>query len=826
MKAIAQILILLFSFQHLSAQVPETAVQAEIEEEEFNIPFEKIYLHTDKSHYFSNDTVWLKAYAKTLPNESKLMEGHSEALYVYLSKADDSEVLKKSIVRMEKGSGTANLVLTDLESGDYLLSAYTDLMRLWAEDYIFQKPITIQEPGRLVTKNDQKEKVKISFHPESDLLIPEVKNRAVVMAKNGSGFPASSFQGYLMNNRSDTLSPIQIDKKGMSMLEFVPKANDTYHILGRGSDGNWEKHDLPNFSQQGVLIQTDFHSDPNKLFITLVKSPEIQHQKFQMVALSSGKPVYELIFDMKESQQSMSLDKENFMPGIFNIAVLDDSGKILGERHVYLHPGALPKIEFASQKQQFSPREKVQLGLEVMDEFDEGLETELSVSVVDLNQVSQLENPNINSHFALLAYLTGDAQNFLPRFLEEETDLGKSLDMMLMAFPVRNALSKVMALKETGSNFSIPVGFNQKIQVLDDNGVTLTKAKELEVLVYPFQGSPEVFDLKTDSKGIFDLAGMYFQDSARVMVTELIENKRGRTEKLTLSAERLRMVEDEIPISTTRSQYEISQSTSDTYLNDVKRYRKIREADTDSRDFLLDTVNVENIRERFGISDRTSFYGGDADIVLKVPDKGYEQMNVFQYMRGRVAGMTMEGDVNNFANPPMVFFRQNIQKGGFANGLNQESGISGALFLLDGVITERANIGPILMPDIERIEILNTVASSSVYGHRGGLGVVNIITKRVDARLNAPSPDQSILIPGFSRTFSFREIAEGQPIKDPFKNNLKSTVYWNPYVETDFEGKGEIEFTLSDAASEFLIVVEGMSKEGEPIYGTYQIRTQ
>ncbi len=827
MKAIAYILTLLFFSQQLAAQVPEMAMEAEIGKEDTNIPFEKIYLQTDKLHYFPNDTVWFKAYAKTVPVKTNPIFEHSEAVYVFLSKADDTEILQKSIVRMEEGSGTANLVLSDLETGEYLLSAYTDLMRLWAEDYIFQKPITIQEPGKLVAKKDREEKIRVSFHPESGLLIPNVVNKAVVLARNGSGFPAAAFQGYLMNSRSDTLSPIQIDSKGMALVEFIPEENDSYHILGRTTDGNWEKHELPDFFQDGVLIQTDFHSDPEKLFISLIKSSKIKNRKFQMIALSGGIPVYELIFDMDEAQQSMVLDKENFMPGIFNISVLDDSGKILGERNVFLHPGALSLIGFKNQKEKFQPRERVRIGLEVMDEFDDGLESELSVSVMDLNQVSHFELPNISSHFSLHAHLQGGSETFMPDFYKEDPELSQKLDMLMMAFPLRNSLSKTFAMTSSKDVFRIPFGFGQKLQLLNEERKPLKESQTLEVLVYPMQGPPEIFEVDTDANGMFKLEGMFFQDHASVVFQQIVKNKKGEiVKKYPIKPDYVNLVEPEILPALAKKEFELQPEHSGQGLNDVMLYRKVREAAFASREVLLDTVDVENLRDRNNFSDRSSVIGGSADITLEMPDRGgYDHMNVFLYMRGRVPGMIMIGDANDFGNPPMIFFRSGVHKRA-GTGIDNSTTGGGALFLLDGVVTASQNIAPILISDIKRIEILNNVASTSIYGLRAGNGVINVITKRAYASFNPPEPEEAIKIPGFSQPLRFNEIAEGPSVKDPFKNNLKSTVFWNPYVETDFEGKGEIEFTLSDAESEFLIVVEGISKEGEPVYGTYKINSQ
>jgi uncharacterized protein YfaS (alpha-2-macroglobulin family) len=49
---------------------------------------------------------------------------------------------------------------------------------------------------------------------------------------------------------------------------------------------------------------------------------------------------------------------------------------------------------------------------------------------------------------------------------------------------------------------------------------------------------------------------------------------------------------------------------------------------------------------------------------------------------------------------------------------------------------------------------------------------------------------------------------------------LRSTIYWNPNVQTDNTGNATLSFYAADAPTEYGIVMEGVSEQGHIIYTT------
>ena len=57
---------------------------------------------------------------------------------------------------------------------------------------------------------------------------------------------------------------------------------------------------------------------------------------------------------------------------------------------------------------------------------------------------------------------------------------------------------------------------------------------------------------------------------------------------------------------------------------------------------------------------------------------------------------------------------------------------------------------------------------------------------------------------------------------DPTPDN-RTTLYWNPSVTTNRKGRVKISFYNSDFAKNFQITIEGLSKDGTPIFDIYQV---
>ncbi len=119
---------------------------------------EKLYVHTNQSHYFPDETIWLKAYL--VDAETDHFSQLSNVIYVELIDPKGNSVKKLSL-KSESGIALGDFRITnDMAGGIYQINAYTQWMKNAGESTYFKKKITVQKvvKPRLLMKLDfQKE---------------------------------------------------------------------------------------------------------------------------------------------------------------------------------------------------------------------------------------------------------------------------------------------------------------------------------------------------------------------------------------------------------------------------------------------------------------------------------------------------------------------------------------------------------------------------------------------------------------------------------------------------------------------------------------------
>ncbi|MCP4311042.1 MAG: hypothetical protein GY790_07255 [Bacteroidetes bacterium] len=140
------------------------------------------------------------------------------------------------------------------------------------------------------------------------------------------------------------------------------------------------------------------------------------------------------------------------------------------------------------------------------------------------------------------------------------------------------------------------------------------------------------------------------------------------------------------------------------------------------------------------------------------------------------------------------------------------------LLLVDGVITPEsrdvANLNPL---KLERIEM---VTDEYYFGVLKIPGIISFITREGRCPVDYPHyyirQAYDFLSPDVPFTFPvYKDSGEQRRPQADFRN----TLYWNPRIRTNKEGKANIEFYSSDEATDFTYILEGFSPDGR--YGRY-----
>ena len=123
-----------------------------------------------------------------------------------------------------------------------------------------------------------------------------------------------------------------------------------------------------------------------------------------------------------------------------------------------------------------------------------------------------------------------------------------------------------------------------------------------------------------------------------------------------------------------------------------------------------------------------------------------------------------------------------------------------------------------LDPDrIQSIEVLTSFNFYTVYGTRGAAGLLIITTKRgADYNHNYRyAPGVVTYMPkGFYKAREFYSPQYDNPKTNQKMLDLRSTIYWNPNVITDKDGKASFSYFNADGKGTYRVVVEGIDAEG------------
>ena len=139
------------------------------------------------------------------------------------------------------------------------------------------------------------------------------------------------------------------------------------------------------------------------------------------------------------------------------------------------------------------------------------------------------------------------------------------------------------------------------------------------------------------------------------------------------------------------------------------------------------------------------------------------------------------------------------------------------MLLVDGVVVQDASV--IANLDPEQVEKIDVVMDKYIVGVYLMSGIVNVITKKADL--------STVVLPDYAVRLRFRTADPVFSFSSPdysseaIKNNhvpdFRNTLYWNPSLKQDNDGKFRIEFYSSDMESDYTINIQGVNGDGKPV---------
>lgn len=773
-----------------------------------------LFVHTDKPFYATGDRLWLSAYLldattnRRLPGETAI---HVDLL------TPTGTLVQHQWLRVADGRTSGDFRLSDsLASGTYRLRAYTD------EDDAQRRPAferTIAVYNSLQTASPKtpdttRSLPDIQLLPEGGRWLVGMPSRLgiKITGSDGRGIGAS---GRVVTEEGAEICRLITNATGMGSLVMTPQAGRKYYadVLCN------EQHQvvaLPPAEAEGFSLSADAVSDTSRILLTITGTSRPTVDSVYVLIQQQGRLVDQLKIQLENGIARVSLPVATLPPGLCQITLYDDAARPQAERLVFL-PERVPPVRvlLAVNKDRYQPREQAILGVTLNDD---GLPVvaALSASITDAEQVpNDTASSTIHTHLLLTGELRGRLEQPNQYLKNNSPETRRALDDLLLTQGWRR-VSGTPATELLG-------GVSLMGRVLNAKNQPIADAQVIVASTAPNQSF--VRSAGANERGRFRLAGLDIADTVRLMVQladrqlknfpakeahivvegpgQLWQPDSGNQAQPNWDALRAQLAAAKI------------RQESDANLYRDKTAKLLKEV----------TVRARKTDDRPEDVRRMSLHS-EADATLTFDDKSPRFGNLYEMIRGRVAGVSVMQ--NPFTGAYQVVVR----------GVGSLKSSTQPLFLLDGMSIQDTD-GTALLPfnpgDIERVEVLKNAGTAGVYGVRGGNGVIAFYSKRL--RPNQPKsgdsagmkPFQIIGYPSVQREFYVPRYdpkpTENQPTQG-YQIDRRDVLYWKPLMQTDSQGHSQLLISLSDVVRTVRVVVQGVTADGRPVVGEALIRVQ
>lgn len=766
------------------------------------IPYQKLYLHTDREFYFSGDTLWFSAY---------LVEGYShhpvpEAcnLYVELITPGGETIMQENFfVQYGLGSGYLHLSGTEALEGKFLLRAYTDYLKNFGQDAFFSKTVYVSpvKNSLEVTAMDslprQAEGLDVQFMPEGGFLMAGEINCVAFRAVDSQG-KGTKISGKLVDENKTVILSFSSMYRGTGKFYFQPDPKKKYSVV---VDGHSKAlFALPEARESGAKLMLVSYGGDQLKMIALEKNPS-RNQTYYLVCMHRGEGLFFLEVNSRKMNTILRLDASKLRSGINRMVLLDKDLKPVSERLIFSNNQAVETLSIDLNQSAYSTRDDVQVRIGHTS-GDQELKF-LSMAVVDENYVNASGvSQNILSWLLLDSELNGTLESPADYFAsDEELQSDEKLDLLMVTQGWHNYVWNDLEDNTPVFTFQPQLGFNFTGEVLRTFGKKPLAEGVVTFVLFQQDTITALMDQTLDETGKFIFNNLLFYDSAHVFIQARNKNNKNTVQfKLDKTAKSLPGLNPDllkplsaysaIPVAVYRQRY----------LNELR----LKEFYPDKDTKMIGEVEVKGKKPVERIKTGTIRKNDGAYILDGTQTSG--SGDILNFLRYKVSGVHPIVNADGLPSISLV-----------AGGLGGEPA-----FMVDGfkaITADEIQSYPIEI--FESIEII-TPPMSNIYGPEAYNGAV-VLKIKSGASLTAPNrPLLGGMVDRIKGYSAYREfyspVYTAENLSSPVPD-FRNTLYWNPWITLESDNT-EISFFTADNLSHYRIYVEGISKSGKIFMGT------
>ena len=654
----------------------------------------------------------------------------------------------------------------------------------------------------------------VSFYPEGGSIMQGTFCKIAFKAMKSNG-QSTDISGIVYDQTGKEIREFHSEHLGMGSFSLRAEKGKSYYAICQIDKGESKRFDLPAAVDSGYALSVNRVKD--KMYMTVLKpAGTAPDDELYLLAHTRGMVHFA---DRWNPEKEYIIYPKQFPSGVLHLILFDSDLHPVSERLVSINNPDKATVSYQSDKENYAFRSLVKNKVILTDSGGQVLTGSFSVAVTSDQEVQTDSTSNILTQLLLTSDLRGNIEN-PDYYFQDNNSSSHALDLLMCTQGWRRYNIAELAQGHLAHPL-LPVETFPEISGIVNGGLLHKPAKNVEVIAVGYQ-CDYLEKTKTDKDGRFYFRGIECPDSTQFIVravskgiigTELILDKEIFPGRTLLP----------VVLSPEINSAGINSSKFEQYVDKAERQYVYEHG---VRMIQLPEVQITAQQKPL----RKSIYydpPSASDVITEERIQKSGATNVFQLL-SMLPGVLVTADNNTHG------FRVSIRGGD-------------AVFLLDDEIVEQKNIvlqqkgingqkdivvqtgindylGSI--SDIEQIEVVKG-AATAIFGMRMGVanggsggGVIAIHTKRGE---NTKDNTVALNIKGLKPLGYQQPVEFYAPKYDtPEKRNaqapdLRTTIYWQPVVQTDSQGEASFEFYTADESTSYTVVIEGLADDGSII---------
>lgn len=720
-------------------------------------------------------------------------------------------------------------------------------------------------------------KLNVEFYPEGGYLVNGITSVVGFKVTDREGRSLSA-SGCVCNAQGDTLSAFSTVHEGMGSFLYTPDGGKSKIWIRNAEEKKGSSFELPSVEASGCVMQVQ-NLHPDQVRIHISGTSEYTSVPLGFTVMCRGKVgFFKSILLIPQEGSSFILPKSELPCGVNQLTLFTSEGKVLSERLVYI-PGdsSFLKMAVRAEKEHYNPFEEVRMEVSVQDSKGNPVGTNVSLSVRDSKtEIPSSYEETACSNLLLSSDLKGYISNPSYYFAGDDKAHRLALDLLMLTQGYRRYSWQQMA----GIVPFNPLHKIEKGIVVEGSVKTITKKKvqeNVDVKMTMFSDSAfQRASCVTDEEGCFNYLADDFYGKWNLQL-ETRKNDKRKECWITLDRQFspqgraysfYDMYIPEMKSSKNRKNFLLSEKNdtedAELLLNDsldldelskgAKALKEVVVKGKKNWDGVISRgVNIvyDMKEEEDKLEDQAAGYNEDVYEFLSHLNPYFtyrsEDTGIKSYYKGRKVifeisssissglgqselGSSLLESLSGMAAENSSTSSLEIPAEDSSPASSRKNGNSTGEIDVENIGNENVEVSRLNSSDIESIAIIEDPSTyyalkPELIAPLKGKYIVLMIVKVNPNRLKAREPIGVRLttLQGYSLPRAFYS-PNYKDYQLPKEEDFRRTLYWNPNVKTNSQGKASVTFYNNGSCKAMTMSAETLTSEG--LFGSYHEETE